>query len=37
VGSGSNGGDAMWAGAALAARGAAVTALLLSDAPTPKA
>jgi len=33
VGSGSNGGDAMWAGAALTARGAAVTALLLSDAP----
>jgi ADP-dependent NAD(P)H-hydrate dehydratase / NAD(P)H-hydrate epimerase len=33
VGSGSNGGDALWAGARLRARGAAVTAVLTSDHP----
>src|SRR6478735_8285098 len=33
VGAGDNGGDALWAGAMLARRGAAVEAVLLSDTP----
>lgn len=37
VGSGGNGGDALYAGARLAARGARVDALLLSDHPLPAA
>lgn len=36
VGSGSNGGDALWAGARLRARGVAVTALLTSENPHPE-
>ncbi len=35
VGSGDNGGDALWAGAMLARRGAAVEAICLSDIPHP--
>lgn len=36
VGSGNNGGDALWAGSFLARRGAAVTAVLLSDRVHPE-